>query len=187
MRTLLLFISLLLLLQLASCTSPSLRRTSYPDGFLVVTRSPGVTHFAYSGKRVHSQKADTVGGKTVNYESRKTVASKVRRVPCTEGNGFEVIALIMGLPDGSHEVEVEAIHPPFLPPQDSLGTVHRRMSRVESKNGIALWGFGWFFDISPHQVPGKWTVRLNYRGKLIFEESVIAYLPPPEATSNHPR
>lgn len=187
MKTPLLFISLLLVLQLASCTSPSLRRVSYPDGFLVVTRSTGVTHVAYSGKRVHSQKADTVGGKKVMYESRKTVATNVRRVPCTEGNGFEVIAFIMGLPDGSHEVEVEVIHPPFLPPQDGLGTVHRRTSLVQSKNAIALWGFGWFFDIAPHQVPGQWTLRLNYRGKLIFEENVIAYLPPPEATTNQPR
>ena len=164
-------------LLLVSCASPKVKRTVYPDGFMVITSSPGAIQTKHGGKAVYRQKASSVAGRTVDFPDNQFVKQNVRQVPCGPQDGFAFLVQILGLPDGPNEIDVEVQHPLFLPPEDKLGTVKRRTEKILSRNAKALWSFIWIFDSPTQQVPGSWSARLSYRGRVIYEGSVEAVSP----------
>ena len=178
MKTLSLRLAWLALLLLASCSSPHFRRVTYPDGFLLITRSDGPTHLTYAGAQKASPFANSITGVSVDYPTIKIESENTRLIPCAEGHGFGMDVLLVGLPDGFHEVTVEITHPLFLPPDDQRGTTHRRTETLKAANGLAFWDFIWVFDEEAQRVPGKWRVRLFHRDKLIFQDAIRGVLPP---------
>lgn len=178
-----LLLPLLALCLLASCASPEFRRVAYPDGFLLITRSKGPQHLVYSGSQKTSASANAIAGKAVDFSDVQVRATNTRVIPAEEGHGFDMLVAILGLPDGEHEVTAEITHPLFLPPEDRLGTTHRRTEKITAREGLSLWSFAWVFDDATQRVPGKWTVRLFHRDKLIFQDSItgVASPKPPPA------
>lgn len=170
-------LSLLALVLMASCASPDFRRVTYPDGFLLITRSAGPTHLTYAGAQKASPSANSITGISVDYPTMRIESENARRIPCVEGHGFGMDVLLLGLPDGFHDVTVEITHPLFLPPDDQRGTTHRRHETLKAEGGVALWDFAWLFDEATQRVPGKWRVRLFHRDKLIFQDSVVGVAP----------
>jgi hypothetical protein len=162
---------------LVSCASPNVKRTVYPDGFIIITNSPGAIQTKHGGKAVYRQNANAIAGKTVDVPDNAIVKQNVRSVPCGPNDGFAFLVQIFGLPDGPNDIDVEILHPLFLPPEDKLGTMKRRSERLVSHNAKAEWRFIWVFDIPTQQVPGHWSVRLSYRGRVIYEGSVEAVSP----------
>jgi hypothetical protein len=172
MKALFLPLSALVILLLSSCASPEFRRVQYPDGFLLITRSKGPVHVRYSGAKKTRASATAVAGQSVDYSKVEVVATNTRVIPCQEGHGFGMLVVLLGLPNGDHEVTAEITHPQFLPPDDQRGTTHRRTETVTAREGVAVWDFVWLFDEAYQRVPGKWTVRLFHRDKLIFSDTV---------------
>ena len=164
-------------LLLVSCASPRVKHTDYPDGSMVITRSPGAIQTKHAGKAVYQKSASSVAGKAVDFPHNAIVKQNVRHVPCGPHDGFGFLVQISGLPDGPNEIDVEIQHPLFLSPEDKLGTVKRRTEKIVSRNAKAIWDFVWVFDTPPQQVPGRWSVRLSYRGRVIYEGSVEAVSP----------
>jgi len=162
------FLSILLL---ASCASPRVMRTTYPDGFTLITRSSGPIQTRHEG-RAQLKKADAIGGRKVSFKKNVIVRHNADKVPCSLHDGFGFSVMILGLPDGENELTVEIEHPMFLPPQDRLGTFFSRKDKISSMNAKATWGFVWGFNNEYERVAGKWVVRLKYRDVIIFQESV---------------
>ena len=184
MKALFLPLSALVFLLLASCASPHFRRVHYPDGFLLITRSKGPVHVRYSGAKKASPSTTAVGGQSVDYSKVEIVSVNTRMIPCQEGHGFGMLVSLVGLPDGCHDVAAEITHPLFLPPMDQHGTTHRRSETLKAVDGVARWDFVWSFDEQAQRVPGKWSVRLFYRDKLIFHDAIVAVVSPKRIPSD---
>ncbi len=154
-----------------SCSSPLERRTTYPDGFRVLTVSPGPVHLRSEGS-TKTYKADTINGLKADHSKTTILKKHVRRIPNRLRDGFGIMALILGLPDGKNSLVLEIDHPPFQIPEKGLQTHFTRVESMESKNAKALWDYSYIFDHGYEQTPGVWSFRLNYRDRVIFSESL---------------
>jgi hypothetical protein len=147
------------------------QRTIYPDGFRILTVSPGPVHIRSEGSKI-TYKANTINGLRSDHYKTTILKRNVRRIPNRLGDGFGVISLILGLPDGKSNLVLEIDHPPFQIPQKGLQTHFTRVESFESKNAKTLWEYSFIFDHPYEQTPGVWNFRLKYRNKIIFSESL---------------
>lgn len=170
-----------LALSLVSCAMQGpVKRTVYPDGFLIVTSTLLRAHLEGTGNQRTLKKADSISGREIIYDEVKTQPG-ARRVPNLLNHGFGVLAMIRGLPDGENTLTLEIQHPPFQMPNGQTRTHLTWPEKVKSFNSRALWDFGYFFNSAYEQTPGRWTLSLKYRDRLIYQESVEVFAATPSS------
>ena len=167
---------LLLCALLLSCAQqPVDRRTTFSDGFTIITRTLGPIQTQHEGKPKFFSK-ETIRGRSVIYE-KNILLKPTRRVTCGPQDGFLIPVLIYGLPDGEHTLKLEVEHPPFTTLYKGSATYFSRQEKIQSFNAKAPWSYGWIFNDPKERVPGRWTLRLGYRDALILEET-FEVIPP---------
>ncbi len=160
---------------LVSCAQPLERRTTFADGFTIITKTVGPVQTRHEGKPEFFNR-ETIGGRTVIYE-KNILLEPTRRVTCGPQDGFLIPVVIYGLPDGKHSLKLEVEHPPFTTLHKGSATYFSRQETIESFNAKAPWSYGWIFNDPKERVPGRWTLRLSYRNALILEET-FEVIPP---------
>jgi|GEM_PF-3264915 len=165
-----------ILILLSACTVPGVRRTVYPDGFLVAAKTETIGAIETSGKN-KTMRGNSINGLRTLHENIK-ITQVTHRIPNQIKGGFGVVALIVGLPDGVNQIKLDIEHPEFRLPDGRVETHFSRVENLFSLNARADWDYFYSFDHPYELTPGVWKFSLTYRDRVIYQESLEVYAAP---------